>query len=110
MTMPPARSSVTVRSICKVFHSTVGRIKQTTQKSHRVNKKLTRGAYTDVFAPRHLTHVKQRKTPQNQVQNYGSKLKVQNPPGIGGFCTEKNSQLFQGHVLTLAVPKKPAFE
>src|SRR5271165_245950 len=57
-----------------------GEFKQTSQKFHRVNKKLTSGADTDVFAPRHLTHVKQRKTPQNQVQNYGSKLRVQNPP------------------------------
>jgi hypothetical protein len=56
-----------------------------------------------------LTHIKQRKTPQNQVQNYGSKLKVQNLLASAVLHRE-NSQSFQGHVLTLAVPKKLAFE
>jgi hypothetical protein len=30
--------------------------------------------------------------------------------GLYGFCTEKNSQSFQGSAFTLAIPKNPAFE
>jgi hypothetical protein len=30
--------------------------------------------------------------------------------GLDDFCTEENSQLFQGCFLTRAVPKNPAFE
>jgi hypothetical protein len=53
------------------------------------------GAYTDVFAPRHLAHVKQPKTAENQVQNYGSKPKVQNLSPLLVFAPRKTPNHFK---------------
>jgi hypothetical protein len=87
----------------------LGRIKQKAKNPHSVNLLWNSlppsGAYTDVFAPRHLAHVKQRKTAENQVQNYGSKPKVQNLSRLLVFAPRKTPNNFNATPLRWQFPK-----